>query len=257
MNNSVKCILIFAGGFIAGGISTYLGMRQRFKDKLERETNEVREVYNEKISHYEKPKTSLEGDIKGPETIEEKVHLDRTTSSYARELNNKPPLRDYTKYFQEKSGEKLDLKEVTKDAASDAAEDPAELEGPEDDEPYTDEEDENETLEYEDYQLNGEHKKAVEENREPYIIDASAFELECSNYEKVSLVYYISDDVLIEEHGAQADEVDRYDIVGTAFEDTHFDENNDEVMYVRNDILMCDYEITKVFTSFAEAYQSH
>jgi hypothetical protein len=82
------------------------------------------------------------------------------------------------------------------------------------------------------------------------VIDAGAFELECSNYEKQSLCYYISDDVLVEEMGAHQDEVNRFSCIGDILSTSGFDENDEEIIYVRNDVLMCDYEITKVYTPY-------
>lgn len=257
MNKYIVNTIIFLSGVVLGGVSTYLGMRHHFSEKLEREANEIREVYNEKVRELEPTKSSLNGEIEGPEEIEDsdkktKVHLDKTKASYSAYLNNKPPLKDYTKYFKESSQEVLDLKEVTKDALSDAKQeiDPAELESPPDDIPYTDKEDLDQTLDAIDYELNGAHKRALEEDIGPYEIDVATFEGTCANYEKCSFVYYISDDVLIEENGAHPDEVDRFSCIGSLISDTGFDDNDEEIMYVRNDKLMCDYEITKVYTPF-------
>lgn len=250
MNNSFKGFLIFLSGAAVGSLSTYFIVKKYFEEKSDIEVAEIRDAYERHIAESDDAKTSLDGDIKGEKEIEEDIAVQPTKSSIAHKLNNKPPLKDYTKYFVEKNTEKeLDLKEVVRNAKEDAGEevDPAEVERPEDDIPYTDEEDKDQTLNYEGYQLNGEHKKALSEDRKPYVIDLSDFELTCASYEKLSLLYYIYDDIVTEEDG---EEVNRFDVIGNAVAESGFDENSDEILYVRNDKLMCDYEITKIFTKY-------
>lgn len=251
MNKAVKDIIIFASGAAVGAITTYLSVKKYFEFKADMEIADVKDAFNRHMAEIEGSKTSLDGDIKGEEEInEDNIAVEPTKSSIVHNLNNKPPLRDYTKFFVEKGNkEELDLKEVVRNAKEDASKemDPAELEGPEDDIPYTEEEDNDQTLDYEGYQLNGEHKKALEEDRAPYVIEPSDYELTCSNYEKLSLLYYISDDIITDDDG---DEINRFDVIGNTIMESGFDEDGDEILFVRNDKLMCDYEIQKIFTRY-------
>ena len=251
MNQSVKNTLIFLTGAAVGSVSTWFAVKKYYELKSDLEVESVRDAYDRKINDAIPSESTLDGSLVGPENIddgEEKVHLDDAKSSISKKLNNKPPLTDYTKYFKSKDDKTLTLREITRDPSEDMIEaELAEAECPPDDEPYTDEEDENETLEFEGYQLNGAHKKAVENDKPPYIIDKSDYELTCSNYEKMSPIYYIYDNVLVDD-----DEIlDREEIIGNLIESSGFDNNEDDSLYVRNDKLMTDYEIIKVYKPYS------
>lgn len=245
MNSNVKGVLIFVSGMAVGVASTYYFVKKYFEDRTNEEILSVREAYEKRLAEVEPHKSSVTGEITGPKEIDTKEKI--------KELNNKPDLLDYTKYFRSSGEKPLGSTELIRDAKKDAIENGlseeelAEMEGPEDDEPYTDEEDRNQTIEYDDYRLNGAHKKALEEHRPPVEIPAEDYALTCDNYEKVSLLYYVPDDTLANE----AEEiVDKDLFVGTCIEDGGFDYNDQEVMYVRNDRLMCDFEITKIYEQF-------
>ena len=251
MNSNVKGVIIFISGAVVGSISTYLAVRKVFELKADEEVASVKKAYQERIDYIDITKNSLDGELEGPETIEEDVKKQKSTSSIVRDLNNKPPLKDYTKYFKGSGSKDLELKEVVRDARGDAiAEgeiDPAEMEGPEDDEPYTDEEDKEEQINYEDYELNGAHKSALELDRAPYEIDRSDFELTCSQYDKIPLLYYVSDDVLAEETG---EEVEPEGLIGDVLITSGFCGNEEDILLVRNDKLTSDFEVTKVYTNY-------
>lgn len=244
MNKTLKGVLIFASGVATGATVMYFGVKKYFEVKADLEVESVREAYNRKIGESEPALSSIEGEISGPETIDDGERpFAKPSRSLDNPLNNKPPLTDYTKYFH---------KEDSYVNPSDLMieQDLAESESPEDDEPYSDEEDAEQQMEYETYQINEEHKKAVEDHVPPHVIDASDFELTCTHYDKVSLVYYMSDDVLVDDSGITPEEVNRFELVDTCLRDSGFDDNDDDVLYVRNDYLQTDYEITKVFTPY-------
>lgn len=245
MNSSLKGVIIFASGMVVGSAATYYFIKKIFEDKANDEIESVKRAYTERLNNIEERKTSVNGELTGPKEID--------TKEKVKALNNKPDLLDYTKYFKS-SGVKLsESSELIRDAKKDAIEDGlseeelAEMESPPDDEPYTDEEDRNQTIDVIDYQLNGAHKKAMEENKPPFEIPPEDYALTCDNYEKMSLLYYIPDDTLANE----AEEiVDKELFVGSLIEDSGFDYNDQEVMYVRNDKLMCDIEVTKLYEQF-------
>lgn len=245
MNSTVKSIIIFASGAAVGGIGTFLAVKKYYETRSDLEIEEVRRCYEDKLYEIEDNASSVEGDLEGPETIvKEKV----------RELNNKPDLTDYTSYFKKK-GTKIDgVSETLRDAkeAADAEglseEELAEMEYPQDDEPYTDEEDRNQTLDYIDHQLNGASRDAIAENRAPYEIGPSDYELTCANYEKQSLIYYHFDQVLADD---DENEVSDYrHLIGNILEESGFTDNDDDCLYVRNDKIMVDFEITKLYEAF-------
>jgi len=246
MNSSVKNILIFMSGAAVGAVSTYFGVKKYFETKADLEITQVRQVYEDRVNEVEDHKSSIDGDIKGPEKIELKETVNR--------LNNKPDLTDYTKYFNG-NGQKMDgVSEILRDAKEEAdatglsEEEMAEREGPQDDEPYTDEEDRDQTIDAIDYQLNGASRKAIENDKEPYEIDPSDYELTCSNYEKQALLWYQFDEVLADEDEEEV--ADTYRLIGNVLETSGFTDNDVDAIYVRNDKTMVDYEITKIYEAF-------
>ena len=257
MNNKVTGLIIFASGVIAGAAGMYFGVKKYFETKADMEIETVRRAYDERIASIEDTKTSKDGELKGPKEIDVKKKVS--------ELNNKPDILDYTKYFKP-SGVRLDgSSELIRDAKKDAIEDglseeelaerelyqddidPSEMESPPDDEPYSDEEDRDQSLEYEDFQLNGAHKKALEDHKPPFEIPPEDYDLTCANYEKMDLLWYVYDETL---SNAAEEIVDQELFVGSVIEDSGFDMDDRSALYVRNDRLMCDFMITKVYEQF-------
>ena len=244
MNSNVKELLYFASGVLIGSSVTYYLVKKGFETRADEEIMCVKKAYEDRLNELEGNKSTLDGELKGPKEIDTKKKVE--------ELNNKPDLLDYTKYFKP-SSRTHENSELLRDAKKDAIENGlseeelAEMESPPDDEPYSDEEDRDQTLEYEDYKLNGAHKEALADNKPPFEIPPEDYALTCDNYEKMSLLYYVSDDVLANE----AEEIVDTDLfVGSLIADSGFDYNDQEVMYVRNDRLMCDFEITKLYEQF-------
>lgn len=253
MNKNLKYVIIFLSGAAAGAGGMYLGLKNYFQLKADLEIESVKEAYNRHMDEVEGVKSSVDGGIEGPEEINDIVPgVSSTKSSIVKKLNNKPPMTDYTKMFKERGEETLKLREAIRDPKEiieeeDEVEDPAEAEHPEEDEPYDEEEDMVESDNLEAYQLNVEHQKAMEEGREPYVIELSDFELTCAHYRKETLHYYVSDDILTTDE----DEVlNPYDCVGNCIEKSGFSGDENDLLYVRNDILMVDYEIEKVYSTF-------
>lgn len=239
MNNTLKNVIIFMSGAAVGGLSTYLSVKKYFELKADLEIASVKGAFEKRLNEVEDNKSTIDGSLEGPKEIELKETINR--------LNNKPDITDYTKYFKEKGeASDLDLKEVIRDAKEEI--DAAELERPEDDEPYSDEEDRDETLNYIDHELNGASRDALATDKEPYEIDPSDYELTCSNYEKQSLVYYQFDEILADDNEQEVLDVSR--LVGDVLETSGFTDNDVDCLYVRNDKIMVDFEITKLYEAF-------
>lgn len=251
MSQNLKSTVIFLSGVVVGAAGMYFALKGYFEEQADKEVNSVKNAYEDRLSEIEDDnKSTMDGGLNGPSEINEsedeakkKAHKD-----LIHKLNNKPDIKDYTKFFKAK-GETLDgVSETLRDAKEEATgEDPAEAESPGDDTPYTDKEDEDSQLEYEDYQLNGEHKKAMEENRKPYKIEASDYDLTCANYEKIELMYYISADILCDD---SKEEVNPYDVIGDVLYESGFADDEEDSLFVRNDKLMCDFMVTKIYTAY-------
>ena len=232
MNRALKDFCLFSIGAAAGSLTTWLLVKGIYEAKADKEVESVKEAYNRKAEAFG-VLSSVGGEIKGDSEIkDEPIEMVRSTSSIAKKMNNKPPLKDYTKFFENPGSPE------NEEAAS-----------PPEDEPYTDEEDKLQTMECIDSQLNGAHRDAIKEGKEPFVIDRSDYELTCEHYDKISLIYYISDDILCEDSG---DEVERGKLIGNLIESSGFDQNEDEELFVRNDRLTSDFEITKIFTKYEE-----
>lgn len=239
LNQTLANVLYFVTGVAAGSAVTFYLVKKKFEEKADTEVKQVIDAYNKMVYEKEGPgKSSLDGTLVGEETIDvkEKVNL----------LNNKPDILDYTKFFHEKNEEKISVSEITK-VPDIGSEGKAESESPEDDEAYNDEEDLKEQVDYENYMLNHASEEAIRDNKPPYEIDAAAFDIECAHYDKIDLIWYMLDDTLANE----AEEiVDKNLFVGSLIEDSGFDRNDLEIMYVRNDKLMCDFKILKLYETF-------
>lgn len=251
MNSYVKNVLIFGAGALVGSAITYISVKKIFEYKADVEIEEVREAYNEKIKGIEPVKSSVEGEIVGEPEIDVKKKV--------QELNNKPDLKDYTKFFREKGERSVkateiirDRLEIEKEFEEGGEEDVlAENEYP-DDEELSSEEDLMEQIEYENYMINKEHQDAIAENRAPYAIDRSDYELTCAHYDKLTFMYFINDDLLVNEDEEVVTRSSVFGDVIDVMESSDFINNDEECLLVRNDKHMIDFEILKMF----EPYQN-
>lgn len=86
----------------------------------------------------------------------------------------------------------------------------------------------------------------------PHVIPPEEFAYD-DIYEKIGMVLY-SDNVLVDEDDQVVTDAD--DIVGTEYPD-YFGEYDDDVVYVRNDRLKADYEISKDPRRYATIIRNH
>lgn len=104
---------------------------------------------------------------------------------------------------------------------------------------------------YVDYANGGKAVEKVEEDneveKEPYVIAPENFG-EFDEYEKISLTYY-SDGVLADDSDEIIDDVGT--TVGEDFAE-HFGEYEDDSVFVRNDMRVCDYEILRDERTYEE-----
>lgn len=239
MNPKIKNVIIFLSGAGIGSLGTWFAVKKYYEEIANREIKSVRKAFDERITKYEPVKSSIDE----PDVKPDKVHLDENKSSITEKLNNKPPFTAYSTFYKRKNdNNELNLKEITRDPGE---VDPAEAGSPTEDESY-DDENTNETLEAEDERLNGTHKKALAENLPPFVIDKSQFELECTNYDKISLLYYVYDDILVNDSNEELDNNEVFDVVKSS----GFADDDEDTMYIRDDKQMCDYEVTKIYTEF-------
>lgn len=98
-------------------------------------------------------------------------------------------------------------------------------------------------------ELSREVNEMARSKRPPKLIPFEAFDNEYRGvYEKETLYYYVYDDVLATEDEEEVTDVNS--LVGDALDKFGFRDNNEEVIYVRNFVLMTDYEIIKAWAEF-------
>ena len=259
MKPLVGTLLGFVGGVAVGGIATYFGMKAKFEKHTNDVIREYREYSNGRI---QKVQSELNKIIASDKFDEEE---------YKKKVASEPEFEDYTSYSHNNTSNsdiadsrgisgpmkgisvdsakaiKADMDALSRDVHDcDFDEHMAEREAPEDD-----------ISEYEDaLELDRQmHDEALAEGYSdfPRTISASEMLNQKQWYSKVTLTYYAGDDVLADDQDEPIE--DPMDIIGEHFKE-FFGMNEDEpdIIYVRNDDRESDYEVAKVETSYGDRY---
>lgn len=250
MKPLVGTLLGFVGGVAVGGIATYFGMKAKFEKHANDVIREYREYSNGRI---QKAQNELNKIIASDKFDEEE---------YKKKVASEPEFEDYTSYAHNSAsnsdngssrGISGPLKGISVDSAKaikadmdalsqdvhdcDFDEHMAEREAPEED-----------ISEYEEALAEGYFDF-------PRMISASEMLNQKQWYSKVTLTYYAGDDVLVDDQDEPLE--DPMDIIGEHFKE-FFGMNEDEpdIIYVRNDDRESDYEVAKVETSYGDRYPS-
>lgn len=259
MKPFVGTLLGFVGGVAVGGIATYFGMKAKFEKHANDVIREYREYSNGRI---QKAQNELNKIIASEKTDEEE---------YKKKVASEPEFEDYTAYSHNNTSEddnglsrgiseplkgisvdsakaiKADMDALSRDVHDcDFDEHMAEREAPEEDISEYDE-----AMEF--------NKQMCEEalaegySDFPRMISASEMLNQKQWYSKVTLTYYAGDDVLADDQDEPLE--DPMDIIGEHFKE-FFGMNEDEpdIIYVRNDDRESDYEVAKVETSYGDRY---
>ncbi len=254
MNKGAVGVMSFIAGAGIGALGMWFGVKQFYEARYLAESEEMHQIYAKKLDELEPRKNSIDGGLEGPEEIEPEPGMTRTRSSIVQELNNKPDLKDYSRYFHGK-GQKLDnVSETLRDAAETAkaeAIDPSEALIEQDlaesqwptEEDYGSDEDDDKMID-----INEIHARARQEKWPPQEITQSTFyELSEAGYEKVELSWYMFDNTLVDEADGEINEAD---YIGDVIERSGFAENDNEKLWVRNDQRLLVFEIEKLSASF-------
>ena len=232
MNTIVKVAIGFVAGAVTGGVGTYFGLRSRFARETQKEINEYREVARQRIR--------AANEFVDKMTKEEK----KSEEAYDKAANSYDKFVDYTSYYDEERCSLRDELNAVSQAVKDEDFDKhmAEREHPEEDE-----EDLNEELDNEDKIES--LRKAREDQKLPYIIDAAAFHNTQQWYEKITLTYFEGNDVLTDDREDPIDNPE--ELVGTDYKKFFgIDEDEPDIVMIRNDCNGCDYEICRVPASY-------
>lgn len=251
MKPLVGTLLGFVGGVAVGGIATYFGMKAKFEKHANDVIREYREYSNGRI---QKAQSELNKIIASDKFDEEE---------YKKKVVSEPEFENYTSYAHNSAsnsdieasrvisgalkGIKADMDALSRDVHDcDFDEHMAEREAPEEDISEYDE-----ALEFNKQMC----EKALAEGYSdfPRMISASEMLNQKQWYSKVTLTYYAGDDVLADDQDEPLE--DPEDIIGEHFKE-FFGMNEDEpdIIYVRNDDRESDYEVAKVETSYGDRY---
>lgn len=247
MNTVVKVAIGFVAGAITGGVGTYFGLRSKFARETQKEINEYREVARQRIRAANE---FMDNAIKEEKKSEE--DYDKAAKSYDKFV-------DYTSFYDGKSAVNTECFNLRSElnAVSQAVKDNdfdehmAEREYPE--EEFDNEEDLDDELDNEE---KVEALRKARENQEvPYPINAAEFHNTQQWYEKITLTYFEGNDVLTDDREDPIDNPE--ELVGTDYKNLFgmIDENEPDIVMIRNDRNGCDYEICRVPASYVGSDQ--
>lgn len=262
--------ICFVIGSAIGAVTTYFAVREKFIKESNKQITDMRLHYQNKERKLKLEQDILSGKIKaGDEKEKKEKDSNAFLKKKPKKLFDKEKLdmsgtgNAYYKLMTEvaskanvspKAVMTMDKEEIRKYAGSDAERILAERESPPDDDPEVDEE----------VKVNEEIDRIFEEagveepsfedmqvtqnpNPHPYIIDEFDFDQNFEWFQKETITYYISDDVLADTD----EEVMTQDVVGQEALDILRRDEADAV-YVRNEKLSIDYEIVGSDHSYVE-----
>jgi hypothetical protein len=253
---SSKQVLIGVGLFVAGaGIGSVVTshiLKKKFKDLADEEIESVRKSY----AKASMPKPDL-SDIRRSEDLGEKAEV--LTEDEAIIFNQGYRSSDYktdSESFRANHGRvptTYELIQMGKGVPVEKAvrnnfdhDDSGLVEGNIFDTPQPDPED---LVELPESTLNDD--EPVHNQDRPYVIEAAEWYLNETNYDQITLTFWADDEVLIDDSKRVITDVDS--VVGaTNLHRFGFKSEDPEIVYVRNERLEVDYEITKDDRSYSE-----
>lgn len=254
MNTVVKVAIGFVAGAVTGGVGTYFGLRSKFARETQKEINEYRELARQRIR--------AANEFAEKAAKEEK----KSEEAYDKAANSYDKFVDYTSFYDGESAVKTEYCDLRSElnVVSKAVEDGdfdkhmSEREHPEE-EGYYDlpigviEEDLDEELDNE--EKVEALRKAREDQKLPYPIDAAEFHNTQQWYEKITLTYFEGNDVLTDDREDPIDNPE--ELVGTDYKNLFgmIDEDETDIVMIRNDRNGCDYEICRVPASYVGSDQ--
>lgn len=209
-----------AVGFIAGSITTYIVMKDEFERIADEEIESVREAYKKRDESRQKTQENDEKKTVYKENFKNVVEK----SGYFNYGSIAEPAKKQDKNKSEKHNifNDYEVKEIEKDG--------------------TDEQEEEYNREL--------SRPAEKESDKPYTITPELFVQDKKDYDKITLEYY-DDGFLVEE--ISSDIVS--DIASVVGYDSlnKFGEYEEDVVYVRNDVLETDYEVIRQHCNYSDS----
>jgi len=222
LGNMNKYFLISVLTFCIGAGTGYLiakkVLEEQYAQIAQIEIDSVKKVFNNRKTDYED--TEAEDELSREEYEKQKIAYNEMTKNYMRES--------------------LGMRDTVNDLLDDTAEWDPQEETLTDSAGYT-----------EDQYVNDETERDLSDvdRSAPYLINDREYSDEFDHHDKISLYYYIYDDVLCDENEDIIEEIDEtvgWDCFKVLEEQT--------TAWVRNEPLSIDYEICRVSNSYAQAF---
>lgn len=246
MNTGIKMFISFGVGLFTGGVGAYFLMREKFSKEAQDAIDEYREIARNRVRAAD-------------DFVKEKLG-EKDQEEYENICDNNHEFIDYTKFSKdavvtEKAKNIRDeLNELSK-AVNDESFDEhfSEREHPEDDEDISDD-NLDEINDYEENLARIEEMDAAKANEvAPYFIEGSEFHNTKQWYDKISLNYYEGDNTLTDDRDEEIAHNEWVNICGEEFYNWFGrDEDDPDIVYVRNDQRGIDYEICRVLGRYTD-----
>lgn len=220
-------IIIFASGFLIGSGLTWVAIKDFYEKKYEDDRAHLRDIYAKRTS-------STSVDEKAPEQPENglKTH----SEGYSRDV--------FVEKLNELARTDVEIDKKFKDYSS--------MYGGDD---ISDEDqDAAERDKFTQIQSMLASKENPVEDRPPYILSEDEWDDPVPAYDKITLEYFVEDDILIDSLSHEL-----LDVSQTISEANveYLNETDEDYIYVRNDKKGCDYEVIKNYEEYAVAEKGY
>lgn len=217
-------ILIFAAGFVTGGLSSWAYLKRKYDERIDAERDNLRAIYIRKINSKSEDEKAPEQPENGLKTHSEgydrQTLIDKMNNLTKVDPEARHEYQNYSSYYGgDDISDDVDVPKKVADKLNQLA--------------------------------SQEHPT---EKKLPYVIDVEDFASPEPAYEKITIRYYMDDDVLVD--GLSHEIMDPNVTVGEenlAFLRTV----DDDVIYVRNDFKGYDYEIEKLYSDYESSERGY
>ena len=217
-------LLYFALGGVTGALVTYFSLKKKYEKDFNNYRDELLDLYQDKSAEGKTDNLNEENDIQDTkqivDTINSLVHSQKDSSEMVQ--------------YSEMYGNSDDKTYSTEN-------DIEQLESMEDDD-----EDEIEEIEYSDFPT---------EDELPYIITEAEYADPVPANDKIALKYYVDGDILIDEVTHEI--LDVSSTISEANLNVLVNNNDEDIIYVRNNKKGTDYEVTMDENDYAEAEKGY
>ena len=213
-------VLIFATGFVAGGLASWVYLKKKFDERIDAERAVLRDIYikrSNSTSDSEKAPERAENSLKThSEGYSRDIFIEKLNELARTDVEDEKRFKDYSSMY---GGD--DIADEDKEVA----------------------------LQDKFIQINSMQasKENPVEEKLPYILSEDEWDDPSPAYDKITLEYFVEDDILIDSLSHEI-----MDVSQTVSEANieYLNESDADYIYVRNDSKGCDYEVIKNYEEY-------